>query len=71
MFLKLTSFLVLSLFIVCGLQSQTQPAASATNQVMGEVTAINAASGQISIKTDKGEAVAVITAPGAMRACWR
>ena len=64
MFLKLTSFLVLSLFIVCGLQSQTQPAASATNQVMGEVTAINAASGQISIKTDKGEAVAVITAPG-------
>ena len=26
MFLKLTSFLVLSLFIVCGLQSQTQPA---------------------------------------------
>ena len=52
MFLKLTSFLVLSLFIVCGLQAQTQPAASATNQVMGEVTAINAASGQISIKTD-------------------
>ena len=64
MFLKLTSFLVLSLFIVCGLQSQTQPAASATNQVMGEVTAINAASGQISIKSDQGEAVAVITAPG-------
>ena len=62
MFLKLTSFLV---FLVWGLRSQTQPPASApTNQVMGEVTAIDAASGQISIKTDKGEAVAVSTAPG-------
>lgn len=65
MFLKLISTLVGCLFMVSGLQSQTQPASSSTaNQVIGEVTAINAPSGQISIRTDKGEAMAVSTARG-------
>jgi hypothetical protein len=65
MFLKLISTLVVYLFMVCGLQSQTQPASSPTaNQVIGEFTAINVASGQISNRTDKGEAIAVSTVRG-------
>jgi hypothetical protein len=65
MFVRLSSVLVVCLFMFGRLQSQTQPApASTANQVIGEVTAINTASSRISIKTDKGEPVEIITATG-------
>ena len=50
---------VCSLLATC-LWSQTPPAAS---QAIGEVTAVNAASGQISVRTDKGASVTVVAGP--------
>jgi hypothetical protein len=53
-------------FVVCllsaaGLSSQAPSAPSpAANQAIGEVTALNASPGQISLRTDKGESVTVV-----------
>src|ERR1019366_7896451 len=46
--------------LACGAWAQTQSTKTpAASQVIGEVTALDAPTGQISLKTDKGEAVVV------------
>ena len=57
--LRATALAILTA-LVGGACAQTQSASAAANQVIGEVTARDIQSGQISLRTDKGEAV---TAP--------
>ena len=59
-FFKTTALAILSA-LFGGASGQAQ---SAANQVMGEVTAVAAQSGQILLKTDKGEAVTVTVNAG-------
>lgn len=60
MLLRTTALAILSALGGFGGQAQSTQAPGAASQVIGEVTAMVAQLGQISIKTDKGEGVTVI-----------
>src|SRR5215217_6543682 len=63
MSMKLTSFAVCGLLSTAVLWPQTPSAPSAATQAIGDVTALNATAGQISLRTDKGESVTVVAGP--------
>ena len=54
-----TVILVFLTFWVPAIFAQAQPAAASRSQVAGTVTAVDAQARQVSLKTDKGDAVAV------------
>jgi hypothetical protein len=64
MLMKLTSIAVCGLLSTAVLWPQTPSTPSpAANQAIGEVTALNATAGQISLRTDNGESLTVVAGP--------